>query len=117
MAATCELLTSKANSAGRRIGVGESFVAIRTFGRSRAIEAPPRIGAIFLLLAAATSVRAQQPVDGLQARLDSLEAEIQRAEDVSAIKRLQRTYGYYVDKGMWADLAEFFADDAARRIV
>jgi hypothetical protein len=46
------------------------------------------------------------------AALDRLEAEIQRAEDVSQIKRLQRTYGYYLDKGMWADLAEFFADDA-----
>jgi hypothetical protein len=44
--------------------------------------------------------------------LDRLEAEIRRAEDVSAVKRLQRVYGYYLDKGMWADLAELFADDA-----
>ncbi len=26
--------------------------------------------------------------------------------------RLQRTYGYFVDKGMWADLAEYFTNDA-----
>ena len=45
-------------------------------------------------------------------RVAKLEAEVQAAEDVSAIKRLQRTYGYYVDKGMWTDLAEYFTDDA-----
>ena len=58
---------------------------------------------------AVTSVVAQ-PVD--HAALDALEADIVRAEDVSAIKRLQRAYGYYLDKGMWADLATLFADDA-----
>ena len=42
----------------------------------------------------------------------ALEAQVTAAEDVSAIKRLQRTYGYYLDKGMWADLAEYYTDDA-----
>lgn len=45
-------------------------------------------------------------------RLDRLEADLQRAEDVAAIKRLQRAYGYYLDKGLWTDLGELFADDA-----
>ena len=45
-------------------------------------------------------------------RLDRLEASVSRAEDVSAIMKLQKAYGYYLDKGMWADLAELFADDA-----
>ena len=48
----------------------------------------------------------------LQRRLDRLEAEIVAAEDVRAIKKLQRAYGYYVDKGMWADLSSFFTEDA-----
>ena len=56
-------------------------------------------------------VRAQEPA-ALDARLDALEAQVTAAEDVSAIKRLQRTYGYYLDKGMWADLAEYYTDDA-----
>ena len=34
------------------------------------------------------------------------------AEDVTAIKRLQRQYGYYVDKGMWEDVADLYTDDA-----
>ena len=48
----------------------------------------------------------------ISTRIDRLEAAIERAEDVSAIKRLQKAYGYYLDKGMWTDLAEFFHDDA-----
>lgn len=48
----------------------------------------------------------------ISARIDRLEAAIERAEDVAAIKRLQKAYGYYLDKGMWTDLAEFFHDDA-----
>lgn len=47
------------------------------------------------------------------ARLVRLEAEVTAAEDIAAIKRLQRTYGYFVDKGLWADAAEYFTDDAA----
>jgi triacylglycerol lipase len=59
---------------------------------------------------------AQAPAAGTRASIDSrlnrLEAEISAAEDVQAIKRLQRIYGYYVDKGMWEDLGTFFTDDA-----
>jgi acetyl esterase/lipase len=48
----------------------------------------------------------------LQARLNRLEAEVTAAEDLSALKRMQRAYGYYLDKGMWEDLQAFFTDDA-----
>lgn len=48
----------------------------------------------------------------LSGRVARLAAEVQAAEDLRAIKRLQRTYGYYLDKGMWTDLAEYFTDDA-----
>ncbi len=48
----------------------------------------------------------------LESRLNRLEAEVAAAEDLSALKRLQRAYGYYLDKGMWEDLQAFFTDDA-----
>ncbi len=48
----------------------------------------------------------------LEARLNRLEADVRAAEDVQAIKRLQRAYGYYLDKGMWEDLAALFTEDA-----
>ena len=47
-----------------------------------------------------------------QARLNRLEAEVTAAEDLSALKRMQRAYGYYLDKGMWEDLQSFFTEDA-----
>ena len=45
-------------------------------------------------------------------KLDRLEIDIVRAEDVSALKKLQRAYGYYADRGLWEDLADLFAADA-----
>jgi triacylglycerol lipase len=48
----------------------------------------------------------------LSSRLDRLEAEIRAAEDVRAIKKLQRAYGYYLDKGQWQELSVLFTDDA-----
>jgi SnoaL-like domain len=44
--------------------------------------------------------------------LSHLEIDVTRAEDVRAIKKLQRAYGYYADRGLWDDLANLFTDDA-----
>src|SRR3954469_8330782 len=46
------------------------------------------------------------------APLDRLEIEVTRAEDIRAIKKLQRQYGYYADRGLWNELADLFTDDA-----
>lgn len=52
------------------------------------------------------------PESELRAQLGHLAAEVQAAEDIRAIKRLQRAYGFYLDKGMWEDLSVLFTDDA-----
>ncbi len=70
---------------------------------------PGRLIAIAVLLGFSVAAVAAEK---LEQRLGRLEAEVQAASDVSAIMRLQRTYGYFVDKGMWADLAEYFTNDA-----
>ena len=57
-------------------------------------------------------VAVAQPDETLDERLDRLEAQVVAAEDISALKRLQRTYGYYVDKGMWEDVANLYTQDA-----
>jgi acetyl esterase/lipase len=57
---------------------------------------------------AATNLAAMSP----KGRLNKLEADVTAAEDLSALKRLQRAYGYYLDKGMWEDLQAFFTEDA-----
>lgn len=51
-------------------------------------------------------------IAALNQQLDAAEHALQVAEDVSAIKRLQREYGFFLDKGLWEDLADLFADDA-----
>ena len=43
---------------------------------------------------------------------ESIEIDATRAEDVRAIKKLQRAYGYYADRGLWNELADLFTDDA-----
>jgi acetyl esterase/lipase len=48
----------------------------------------------------------------LPLRVSRLAAEVQAAEDVRAIKHLQRAYGFYLDKGMWEDLSQLFTADA-----
>jgi len=44
------------------------------------------------------------------ARVDRLEALLERVEALSAIKRLQHAYGHYSELGLWHDFADLFAD-------
>jgi len=53
-----------------------------------------------------------QAAHGDQPGLERLEIEVTRAEDVRTLKKLQRAYGYYADRGLWDELADLFADDA-----
>ena len=68
-----------------------------------------------VLLAAAGGA---QEVGGEAARLAALETELAGLErdvglleDTKAIKRLQRAYGYYVDKKLTREIGALFADD------
>jgi hypothetical protein len=52
----------------------------------------------------------------LSAQIDSLEQRKARIEDVNAIERLQHAYGYYVDRALWDEVADLFADDGTIEI-
>jgi hypothetical protein len=54
--------------------------------------------------------------EALRARVEALSAEAQRVEDINAITRIQRAYGYYVDKGFWNEAADLFAEDGTLEI-
>jgi hypothetical protein len=60
---------------------------------------------------------AQEPGDAtarlaaLEAELATLEGDLGLLEDTKAIKRLQRAYGYYVDKKLSREIGALFADD------
>lgn len=47
----------------------------------------------------------------LLARLNTLKVQTQRVEDINAITRLGRAFGYYIDKGYFGEAANLFADD------
>jgi hypothetical protein len=70
--------------------------------------------ALVLVLAAASTAPAL--AQSAAARLDALDARITRLEDMNQIERLQRTYGYFVDKSQWMQLAELFSEDATLEI-
>ena len=49
-------------------------------------------------------------------RLDALDKRITRLEDMNQVEKVQRAYGYFVDKGQWTQLSELFADDTTLEI-
>jgi hypothetical protein len=52
----------------------------------------------------------------LRAQVAQLEARALRLQDINAIKRLQRAYGYYLDEGQWDEVADLFTDGATLEI-
>ena len=48
----------------------------------------------------------------LDAQIAKLDSEVDRLEGARAIKRLQRAWGYYVDRALWNEAADLFATDA-----
>src|ERR1700761_3250327 len=82
-----------------------------------------KLSFVAALLAAATMLGAHaaqaedsQGLAAAAAKLDALDKRITRLEDLNQIERLQRVYGYFVDKGQWSQLSELFADDATLEI-
>jgi hypothetical protein len=72
---------------------------------------------------AADQRTAAKPEGGALPILEEVRAEclrisdkIQRLEDESAIENLQRIYGFYVDKQLWKEAANLFADDGTLEI-
>lgn len=49
-------------------------------------------------------------------RLDDLDRRISRLEDMNAVERLQKTYGYLVDKAQWQALGDLFSEDGTLEI-
>jgi sugar lactone lactonase YvrE len=51
-------------------------------------------------------------IAALEAKVAALSAEAGRLEDANAVRKLQRAFGYYVDKGYWQEASDLFAEDA-----
>ena len=71
---------------------------------------------LILILACGYASAQSNDAAALMARVNALETRVTRLEDANQIERVQRTYGYFVDKGLWTDLSELFADSATLEI-
>ena len=63
------------------------------------------LAALALLVPASAS--AQASVDR---EIAELTQRVERLEGHRAVKKLQRAFGYYVDRGLWSEAADLFAD-------
>jgi hypothetical protein len=63
---------------------------------------------ILLALALAAPVQAQDAK--LDTEIAALTQRVERLEGNRAVKKLQRAFGYYVDRGLWGDAADLFTD-------
>ncbi len=61
-------------------------------------------------------LEARDPLRDLRAEVEALGARVERLEDIGAIERVQRAYGYYVDKNQYYDMTDLFTDDAIYEI-
>lgn len=68
------------------------------------------------VLAWTAMAQEQTGLAALQARADALADKIERLEDEREIQNLQRSYGFFVDKSLWRDIAGLFAEDGTLEI-
>jgi hypothetical protein len=85
---------------------------------------PSLTGTIMILMALGTSIsRSADSADGkdyeiayLKARITRMEQRIQQLRDREAIENLISIYGYYLDKNLWDQVADLFAEDGTIEI-
>lgn len=66
------------------------------------------------LVFAAQSTFAQS--SGIDAEIDELTLRVETLEGGRAVKKLQRAFGYYIDRGLWEDAGDLFTDDGTIEI-
>ena len=69
----------------------------------------------WLALAAVASSAPARAADP-QADIAELTQRVEKLEGARAIKKLQRAFGYYVDRGLWGDAADLFTDQGTIEI-
>jgi hypothetical protein len=80
------------------------------------------IGLAWFAVSAAAQAQSP-PADDLSAKLarayervQLISAKAARVSDVDQLRNLQAAYGYYVDKAMWDEVADLFADDGTMEL-
>lgn len=74
------------------------------------------IGRGVILVAAALAVAVPAQAQSIDAQIEQLTRRVERLEGTRAVKKLQRAFGFYVDRGLWGEAADLFADDGTIEI-
>ena len=69
------------------------------------------LAAVALLVPAPAAAQA-----AVEREIAELTQRVERLEGHRAVKKLQRAFGYYVDRGLWGEAADLFADDGTIEI-
>ena len=77
---------------------------------------PGDVGAVLAGTDTARGTGAEPSFDALAARLGTLERRAERLTAETDVLNLQNAYGYYVDRKLWDDVAELFADAGTMEI-
>ena len=56
-------------------------------------------------------------IAALTRRIGDLERRLAVTEDIAAVRRLQFTYGYFMDKCLWQEVVDLFAEDGELRFM
>ena len=78
------------------------------------------LGAMLVPLKAAVGKAKDQGQDRLHAmeqEIGSLKQQLGRVEDLNDIRKLQHAYGYYLDKCLYQEVVQLFADDGQVRFM
>lgn len=70
-----------------------------------------RLTALALLMVAAPA-----QAQSIDAQIEQLTEHVERLEGARAVRKLQRAFGFYVDRGLWGEAADLFADDGTIEI-
>lgn len=72
----------------------------------------------FMIGAALSAALLASPAaaQNIDAEIATLTQRVEKLEGIRAVKKLQRAFGYYVDRGLWSEAADLFADDGTIEI-
>lgn len=115
--ATRHMTTRLTSRATGYTGRDVSHMTSRTASRAPGLLAAAALVAASSLVAcsggkSSDSQAAAANTEARRTQIVALEARADRIKDSNDIKRLQRAYGYYLDKAQWDDMADLFAEDA-----
>lgn len=74
-----------------------------------------RAGALWGLTAL-LAITAPAQAQNLDAQIEQLTERVERLEGARAVRKLQRAFGFYVDRGLWGEAADLFTDDGTIEI-